>query len=552
MHILPILLILLLSYPAFADSFGLAMHGTAQYSAEDAHLSYANPNAPKGGHFKHSAIGTFDTLNPYTIKGKAARGLNLTTDRLMARVWDEPFTMYPLIAQSYSMPEDRSAIAFTLNPKARFHDGSPITVDDVEYSFETLREFGRPNMRRIYQLVTEVTKTDTSITFSFGEGYDQETALIVAMMPVISKTYWQNLNFESTTLIPPLSNGPYRIEKVDPGRSITYARVADYWAKDLLTNTGHHNPDRITYTYFRDDGVALEGFKAGTTNIRFEPNIARWHTAYPDMKGIVKHSIAHQRPEKARGLIFNTRRPPFDDIRVRAALNMLLDRDWIAKNIYYGEFKPINSYFPNSPLAAQIIESPPPSRRAAIRAAYNKLDEAGWIIDNGKRVKDGQPFGFEILLGAPEDEKIALNFKQSLAKAGITANIRVLDTAAYRGRLNEYDFDMTLYHWQNSLSPGTEQQLYWTCEAASQPARWNFPGICDPEVDALAASIAQATSREDLVHTAQALDLKLTQGVYMIPLFYSGTDRYASAPQIKRPQDTPLYGAVQETWWIEK
>ena len=231
---------------------------------------------------------------------------------------------------------------------------------------------------------------------------------------------------------------------------------------------------------------------------------------------------------------------------------MLLDRDWIAKNIYYGEFKPINSYFPNSPLAAQIIESPPPSRRAAIRAAYNKLDEAGWIIDNGKRVKDGQPFGFEILLGAPEDEKIALNFKQSLAKAGITANIRVLDTAAYRGRLNEYDFDMTLYHWQNSLSPGTEQQLYWTCEAASQPARWNFPGICDPEVDALAASIAQATSREDLVHTAQALDLKLTQGVYMIPLFYSGTDRYASAPQIKRPQDTPLYGAVQETWWIEK
>lgn len=555
MRILLTLLALLLSPNAHAQSHGLAMHGAPTYTADSPHLSYANPAAPKGGTLKHQAIGTFDTLNPYTIKGKSAAGLGLVYDRLMTRVWDEPFTMYPQIAQSYTMPADRSAISFTLDPRARFHDDSPITTADVNFTFETLRDYGRPNQRRIYKLVSAVETTETTIKFTFGKGFDQETALILAMMPVLSQADWADKDFDSTTLTPPLGSGPYRIESVDAGRQITYQRVPDYWAANHFTAKGLFNFDTISYDYFRDDGVALEAFKSGATTLRRENNIARWNAAYntPAVKSgdITKHTIPHQRPEKARGLIYNTRRAPFDDIRVRHALSHLLDEKWINKNIYYGEYKRINSFYPNSELAANNQPPANTDRRALLRKANRLLDKAGWTIQDGQRIKDGQPLTFEILLGAPEDEKIALNFKQSLKKAGITTNIRVLDTAAYRGRLNEYDFDMTLYHWLSSLSPGTEQMLYYSCEAANQPARWNFPGICTPEIDALAASIAQSTTREQLLTRTKQLDAKLMAGHYTIPLFHSGADNIATWKPIARPEKTPIYGSVIETWWMD-
>ncbi len=565
------------------NHFGLAMHGDAKYSADDTHLTYANPEAPKGGTLKHAAIGTFDTLNPYTIKGKAAQGLNLVYDRLMARVWDEPFTMYPLIAERVDVADNRSAITFYINTKARFHDGSPITADDVLFSFETLKTSGRPNMRQIYKLVKVAEKRGAlTVHFEFGEGYDQETVMILAMMPILSKAYWEGRDFESTTLEPPIANGPYKIASVDAGRRVTYERIQDYWAADLLTNAGHHNFDRIIYDYYRDDTVAFEAFKSGDIDLRREFNAGKWVSTYDfpaiDSGEIKAEALSHSRPERVKALIFNTRRAPFNDIRVRKALSLLLDFDWINKNLFYGEYKRISSFYPNSELAAPVAPSdaeldllspyrnqldrsvfgtlPEPSQnttaanlRKNMRAADRLLRDAGWIVENGRRVKDSNPFSFELILGAPEEEKIALHYKRTLDKLGIDITIRVMDLAAYTGRLQEYNFDMTLYHWLSSLSPGTEQSLYWGCGAADQPGRWNYAGICDPVIDILASQIAFAETRQDLVTHVHALDRLLLHGHYMVPLYYLGKDYVAYRNYIKRPDTTPLYGMVLETWW---
>ncbi len=533
------------------------MHGKAKYGPESTHLDYANPAAPKGGTLTLAGLGTYDSVNPYSIKGKSAEGLNLVYDRLMARVWDEPFTMYPLIAEKVDIPEDRSSMTVHVNPKARFHDGSPITADDVIFSFETLREHGRPNMRRIYKLVKEIKKIDDrTVHFAFGEGYDRETVMIIALMPVLSKTWWSGRTFDESVLEKPLLNGPYKITEIEPGRRIVYERVPDYWAKDLLTNAGHFNFDKIVYDYYRDDTVAFEAFKAGNLMLRREWDAGKWAEGYdfPAVKdGRVQiEKLPHGRPEKIRSFIFNTRRGPFDDIRVRQALALLFDFDWMNKNIFHGQYKHINSYFANSELAA--IDAPPlPSGdvRANKRKANELLNEAGWTVQNGKRVKDGQPFAFEIILSAPEDEKIALQFKNALQSMGIDVQIRLLDAAQYLRRLNEYDYDMTLYYWLSTLSPGTEQVLYWGCEAAKQPARFNYAGVCDPEIDRLAASIAQAKDRRELVSTVQTLDKKLLEGSYMIPLYYAGADDVAYWKPLDRPEKTPLYGLVQETWWMD-
>lgn len=569
-----------------ADSYGLAMHGDAKYNAADTHLTYANPDAPKGGQVTMAAIGTFDTLNPYSIKGKAAQGLNLVYDRLMARVWDEPFTMYPLIAQRVEVAQDRSAVTVHIDPRAKFQDGTSVRADDVMFSFETLKNEGRPNMRQIYKLVKTVEKKDDlTVHFAFGEGYDQETVMIIAMMPVLSKAYWENRTFDQTTLDIPNTNGPYRIENVDAGRSITYVRNEDYWAKDFLTNKGHFNFERITYDYYRDDSVAFEAFKAGDIDLRREFDAGKWASAYdfPAAQDgrVALEALTHGRPERTRAFIFNTRRAPFDDVRVRKAFELLFDFAWVNENIFHGQYKRIASIFPNSELAAHgeptaaelaILEpyrdqldpdifgpayEPPSAADArAVRANMRKADallkEAGWVVENNVRMKNGQPLAFEIVLGAPEEEKIALHFKRALEKMGIRPNIRVLDSAAYIGRLQNYDFDMTLYYWRSSLSPGTEQPLYWSCAAADQPARWNYAGICDPAVDDLSQSIASATTRADLVTRLRAMDRIIMHGHYMIPLYYSGQDYVGYWHPIARPDETPLYGMVLETWWMDQ
>ena len=539
------------------------MTGIPKYGPKDTHFGYANPDAPKGGTMKQAAIGTFDTVNPYNIKGKAAVGMDLVTDRLMARVWDEPFTMYPLIAQSVDVPADRSWIRFHLNPKARFHDGSPITAADVNFTFETLREFGRPNMRRIYKLVSKVDMPDTrTIKFTLGEGFDRETVMILAMMPVLSKAYWTGKTFDSTTLTPFLSNGAYKIATVEPGRRIIYERVKDYWAADLLPSKGHYNFDRVVYDFYRDDSIAFESFKSGDLNLRREWDAGQWQNGYdfPAIKdGRAMHeSLPHGRPDRVRGFIFNTRREPFTDIRVRQAFNLLMDFDWVNKNLYHGLYKRINSFYPNTDLSA--IDTPPPissatseEKRQNMRTADALLREAGWVIKGGKRVnaKTGKPLSFEIILDDPANEKIALAFTGALKRMGITPQIRVLDTSAFLGRLNQYDFDMTLYFWMSTLSPGTEQYLYWSCEAANSPSRWNYAGICDKNIDLLSKSIATAKTRGELVDKVRALDSALMKGVYMIPLYYNPQDFVAYWKPLAHPETMPLYGTVLETWWMD-
>lgn len=570
---------------AFAESpFGLAMHGTPKYKTADTHLSYANPDAPKGGVFKQSALGSFDSLNPFAIKGKPAEGLELTYDRLMARVWDEPFTLYPLIAQSVEVPDNRSSITFTINPNAKFQNGEAITADDVIFSFNTLKDQGRPNMRRVYKLVKEAKILEGGrVKFTLGEGYDRETVMILAIMPVLSKKYWEGKTFDSASLTPPVTSGPYKISSVDPGRKITYKRDPGYWAKDLLTARGHYNFDTISFDYYRDDTVAFEAFKAGESDFRREVDAGKWAAAYdfPALAAgdFIKEAIPHGRPERVNAFIFNTRREPFGDIRVREALNLAFDFEWANVNLFHNAYKRIASYYPNSELAASGAPTPeelatlepfkakldskvfgptyvPPvyndtTRRENLKKADALLKEAGWVVKDGIRQKQGKPFTFEILLSAPEDEKLALHFIRSLERLGIKASPRVLDAANYRLRLNEYDFDMTLYYWLSSLSPGTEQVLYWGCQAAKEPARWNFAGICNEAVDSIAGQIAQAKSRDSLVAHVRALDRILTHGQYMIPLYYKGTDTVAFKSAIKHPDTIPMYGMVIETWWRE-
>lgn len=566
----------------------LAMHGEPKYSADFKRLDYVNPKAPKGGHVTRFKIGTFDTLNPYSLKGNAATGLNLFYDRLMARVWDEPFTMYPLIAEKVEVAEDRSAITFFLNPEAKFQDGTPILSTDVKFSFETLKQHGRPNMRRVYDLVSKVELKDLqTIHFQLGEGYDQETIMILAMMPVLSETWWQGRNFNETVLDVPMSSGPYLIKEVKPGQKIVYERDPNYWAKDLPVNVGHFNFDQITFDYYRDDTVAFEAFKAGDVDIRREWNVARWATGYnvaeKNAASFVKEEIGHQRPERVQSFIFNTRRKPFDDEQVREALNYALDFSWINNNLFHGLYRRVESYFPNANLAASgaaegeeaeillpwvgalsedILETswqaPITDTRETLREslsyAQKLLDEAGWIIVDGKRVKRSNPdkvFSFEILIGSPEQEKVALAYTRNLKRLGIDARVRVLDSAGFTGRLQKYDYDMVLHYWQNSLSPGTEQFLYWSCEAAEQESRWNYAGICDPVIDELATQIAQVKTRESLVAYARALDRVLMAGHYIVPLYYAGQDYVAYNKMVKRPDATPLYGMVMETWWMD-
>jgi microcin C transport system substrate-binding protein len=556
-------LVFIQPFPAKAEElYGLAMTGTPKYNASSPHLSYANPDAPKGGTLRQAAIGSFDTLNPYTIKGKAPMGMDQVTDRLMVRVWDEPFTLYPQIAERVIVPEDRSSITFILNPKARFHDHTPILADDVQFSFETLKSYGRPNMRRVYALVKSVEKIDDrTIKFTLGEGHDRETVMILAMMPVLSKAYWNGKTFDQTTLTPFLSNGPYKIARVDAGRQIVYEQVKDYWAADSMPSRGHFNFDTLVYDYFRDDSVAFEAFKTGDLNFRREWDAGQWRNAY-DIPAIlqgkaIKKDIPHGRPDRVRAFIFNTRKEMFSDVRVRKALNYAFDFEWVNKTLFGGQYLRIDSFYPNTDLAAPNRPRPPinetaQQKRENMRKADALLKESGWVLKDGKRInqKTGQVFAFEIMLDDPGNEKIALSFVRSLKRLGIDARVRVLDSAAFLGRLNAYDFEMTLYHWMSTLSPGTEQYLYWSCEAAKTPSRWNYAGICDKNIDLLSQSIAKAASRQELVERVQALDMALLQGHYMIPLYMNPKDFVAYWPPVTPPPSAPLYGTVLETWWM--
>lgn len=579
MRVLLALLFLTLASPALADH-GIAMHGAPKYKADFKNLDYVNPDAPKGGELRLAKSGTFNNLNNHIITGNNAEGLEYVNDKLMQRVWDEPFTMYGLVAESIEVAPDRSWISFHLRKEAKFHDGKPMTAEDVKYSYEMYRKNGHPVRRRVYGLVNNVKITGPrDIKFTFGPGFDHECVMILAMMPVLPKHYWEKADLTKTTLVPPLGSGPYKIVSVDPGRKVVYERVKDYWAKDLSINVGHYNFDTMTYTYFRDDDISLQAFKSGDYNLRRELDLTKWQTRYDftalDEGRVVKEEIAHQRPEWLKALIFNTRRPMFADARVREALSLVFNGAWLNKSLYYGKMKRISSAFPNSSLAAtgkpegeelRILEKysrdlpptvfgeayQPPSgeSRDNKRRALLLLKEAGWKFRDAKLVDaKGEPFKFEILLGDHADAKIALEFARDLKKTGIEATVRVVDNAQFVGRLDSYDYDMVGHRWINSLSPGNEQVNYWGIKSAENKGARNYAGITNPAVDALADSIGRSTDRKMLVARVHALDRALMAGHYMIPLFYLGYDMVSYARDIHRPSVTPIYGMVLESWW---
>ena len=499
-------------------------------------------------------------------------------------VWDEPFGLYGLVAQSIEIADDRSWIIFNLNPKARFHDGHPMTAEDVKFSYESFLTHGHPVRRRVYGFVNKVDiLNDHKIKFTFGDGYDAETALILAIMPVLPKHYWENKDISKTTLEPPLGSGPYQIKAFEPGRKITYERVDDYWGKDLPVNKGLYNFDEIRYLYYRDADIALEAFKSGETNLKREYDIATWNTSYKSPRiesgEIVKKAYAHHRPERVRAFIFNTRRAPLDDIRVRKALGIAFDSDRINNLFYDGKFKRIHSYFPNSELAhsgmptgreleilsqykdqlpdsvfSATVKDDADNKRAQLRESLRLLKEAGYEIQdqNLVNVKTGEPLELELLLTSSTEEKIALFYKEALQRLGVRLNIRTVDAAQFTGRLDQFDYDMVSYQWVNSLSPGNEQMNYWGSAAATNNGSRNYAGANSPVIDALAMGIGASETRDELKAYTHALDRVLTNGYYSIPLFYLGADFIAHDQYLKSVDTTPMYGTVLESWWWQE
>ena len=564
---------------------GIAMHGPPALPPDFKHFPYVNPDAPTGGELVLSHIGTYSSFNPYSLKGVPARGLKLVFQSLMARSRDEPFTLYGLIAERVETAPDRSWVEFTLNEKARFQDGRPITVDDVAFSHRILRDKGRPNHRTYYREVERVeTPAPRRIRFVFKAGGNWELPLILGLMPVLPRHRYDAGRIEVADLTPPLGSGPYRVADFEGGRSVTFEKDPDYWGRDLPVHTGRYNFDRIRYDYYRDKTIALEAFKKGLIDVWFESNPADWHQSrtLPAVgDGRVKRlELPHGRVEGMYGFVFNTRRDLFADPAVRQALTLAFDFEWINRSFYFDGFVRASSFFSNSELAAagpatageralladfpgsvppDIMESgyrPPVSDgsgrdRRNFQSAQRLLRQAGWRIENGRLVdgETGAPFTFEILVQRQESQRIGLAYQKWLKRLGIAASVRLVDSAQYRQRRETYDFDMIVNYWGMSLSPGNEQKFYWSTESADQPGTRNYPGIRSEAVDVLIDRIVAARTRPDLVDAVRALDRVLLAGNYVVPLFYRPFDAIAYWTGISPPAAPPLYGTEITDWW---
>lgn len=572
-----------------APVYGIAMHGDAKYAQGFEHFEYANPDAPKGGAVTYSAIGTFDSLHPFILRGQPAAGIGIVFETLTQRSSDEPFTEYGLLAETIEMPEDRSWVAFTLNPDARWHDGEPVTVEDVIWSLETIKAQGHPFYRAYYANVSGAEQTgERRVTFNFDGAINRELPLIVGQMPILPKHYWEDRDFAATTLEPPLGSGPYRVRSVDPGRSITYERVADYWGAELPVNRGRYNYDSITYEYYRDANVALEAFKAGQYDLRIENTARLWATGYtgPGVDaGLIKlEEIRDESGTGMQGFVFNTRRDIFADPKVREALAYAFDFEWSNTTLFFDQYVRSESYFSNTELAAtalpderelallepyrdqlpeavftSVYKAPSTDGsgdlRSNLRTAFEMLGEAGWVVDPETRKlvnsETSEPMRFEILLVNPAFERITGPFIRNLERLGIDATMRVVDTAQYQNRMDSFDFDMTVAVWGQSLSPGNEQRDFWSCAAAETPGSRNYAGICDPVVDELIEEVITADSREDLVASTRALDRVLLFGYYVIPHWHSPVTRVAYWDKFDRPAISPRYGIDLYSWWID-
>ena len=578
-----------LAAEGLTGAHALSMFDDVKYGPDFEHFDYTDPNAPTGGAIRLAALGTFDSLNPFILKGNVAAGSGLIYDSLLTGSLDEPFTEYGLLVESIDMPADRSWVEFTLREEARWHDGRPVTVEDVIWTTETLKTKGHPFYRHYYADIAGVSQAGPrTVRFAFGDTLNRELPLIVGQIQILPKHWWEGRDFESTTLEPPPGSGPYRIAAVEPGRSITYERVPDYWGRNLAVQRGQNNIDAIRYDYYRDATVAVEAFKAGEFDFRHENNSKEWGTAYdlPDVESgrIIKELIDHEIPTGMQAFWFNTRRAKFADPRVRHALAHAFDFEWSNANLFYGQYTRTKSFFSNTELASselpegtelEILERwrdrlpaevfarayEPPSTdgsgniRRNLRTAKRLLQEAGWTVHDGvlTHAGTGETMEIEFLLVAPAFERIVAPVVRNMERLGIAARIRLVDPAQYQNRIDAFDFDIVVSTRGQSLSPGNEQRNYWTTASADIPGSGNLAGIADPVVNALVDLLIQAPDRDALVATTRALDRVLLWGHYVIPQWHIRSFRLVYWNKFGRPEIRPKYGlGFPSTWWIDE
>lgn len=580
-------------------SHGMAMYGQPALPPGFASLPYVNPDAPTGGVIRLAEPGGFDSLKPWVLKGNAAWAIGVhVTETLMYRTLDEPFTLYGLLAELVEVAPDRSWVEFTLRPEARFSDGSPVTVADVIWSFETLGTKGHPRYHGAWSKIASLEPTgERSLRITFAEK-DRELPMLMGLRPILKKAQWEGKDFAESSLEVPIGSGPYLVDRVDPGRAISFRRNPDYWGKDLPVNRGRNNLDVIRYDYFADANAMFEAFKAGEVTVWRELSPLKWDTEY-DIPRIqrgeaVKAEVPHGRPSGIMGLVMNTRNPLFGDWRVRQAMIEAFNFQFINATLNGGKDQRITSYFANSDLAMQpgpaagreaellapYAKDLPPGTlegyalpegseraldRTALRRAIALLQEAGWTVRDGVlQNEQGQPFAFEILLNqagtamrsASETQQIADIYVQALRNLGMQPRITLLDSAQFVQRTNEFQFDMTWYERALSLSPGNEQRLYWGSAAADQPGSRNWMGMKSAAADAVIGAIVNAQTDAEFTAAVRALDRILTAGRYVVPAGFSPVSRLAHAADLHYPADkTPLYGDwpgfLPELWWQE-
>lgn len=579
--------------PGTGPRHGIAMHGEPKYGPDFTHFDYAEPLSTRGGELVIPQIGTFDTLNPFIISGTPAWPVYYyVVDRLMARSGDEAFSLYGQIAESIEVPEDRSWVSFVIRDNARFSDGTPLTADDVVFTWETLRTQGLPNMRNFYNRIAEVRRPNArTVQFVFDPAQvNRELALIMGLMPILSEAHYTEHAFDESSLVPPLGSGPYMVDEVDAGTRLVLRRNPNYWANDLAITAGQFNFDTVVYDYYRDRNAAFEAFKAGELSVWVEDDAGRWNTAYnfPAARTgrVLRREFAHGRPSGMYSFVFNTRRPMFQDARVRRAITLAFDFDWVNANLYHNSYVRTRSYWDNSDLgalgAANLRErnlimtypdsvsqemiaggwvAPTGGDRVALRenllTAVGLLGEAGYGVQNGAMVNlfTGEPLAFEIMLQNRNEERLALNLRDTLQNIGIAVNVRLVDASQFQARSQSYDFDMMPFRYTGSLSPGNEQNFRFGSREADIEGTFNFAGVRSAAVDAFIEALTNARTREELQAGTRSLDRALMTGNFVIPLYHQTVDRISYWGEIDHAEEPPLTGYLQgtrfkhETWW---
>ena len=584
----------LAAWKALAEpSHALSMHGQPALEAEFSHFPYVNPQAPKGGRIDYAVQGTFNSLNSFIVQGDGARGLFdqdfgvNTFDTLMMRSRDEPFTLYPLLAQSVETDEERTFVEFTLDPRARFSDGAPVTPDDVIFTMELFREKARPLYQNWIKTVDRMeTIGEHGVRFTFNERADRESPMLLALLPILPRHATDADNFDKSTLDPLPGSGPYLVDSVKPGEYVSLKRRPDYWAKDIPSKVGFDNYDEIRINYIRDENTMFEAFKKGNTDIQVERDSGRWESGYdfPAVSDgrVVKDTFVSGMPSGMYGFVLNTRRDVFKDKAVRAALANLFDFEWANKNLFSGAYTRTKSYFDGSALAStgvpasdeeKALLAPFPDAvtpeimagtwlpaksdgsgrdRAFLKNGLDALTAAGYSLKEGRMLDaDGKQLAFEILLNGQSGQALGTAWQRTLARLGVAVTLRSVDSAQYLKRQQTYDYDAMLQRYTSSLSPGGEQVGRWGSASRDLPGTYNFAGVSEPAIDAVIDALVKAREKEAFETAVRALDRLLLSGFYVVPLYHQPEQWLARWNQIKHPEEIPIYGYQLPTWWRE-